>query len=74
MPSPPDAPDDAALLQRLEAYGACLGDFDRAVYAHARLRVLAGCPLKPAQRQRLHRVLTLLERLAAASPEEEPHA
>lgn len=69
MPLP--TPDDIALLGRLEAYGACLGAFDRAVYAHARLRLLAGIPLKPAQRTRLQRVLTLLERLAAtARPEE----
>lgn len=32
-------------------------------YYYARLRVLQGQPLKPAQRERLHRILGLAQRL-----------
>ena len=38
-------------------------------YYYARLRVLNGQPLKPAQRDRLQRVLTLAQRLHNHEPE-----
>lgn len=61
---------DDALLLTVESTLPEMNQFDRAVYAHARLRVLHGQPLKPAQRQHLTRLVALVERLRAVAKEE----
>ena len=66
LPDPVFPPDDV-LLRRVELAFAQMSGFDREVYAHARLRVLQGRELKPAQRRHLHRLLTLVERLKEVS-------
>jgi hypothetical protein len=55
--------DDMQLLRLVELAFPEMTRFDREVYAHARLRVLIGSPLKPAQRTHLRRLLTVVERL-----------
>lgn len=62
LPDPPFPPDDV-LLRRVELAFAQFSAFDREVYAHARLRVLQGRSLKPAQRRHLTRLLALVQRL-----------
>jgi hypothetical protein len=55
--------DDTQLLRLVELAFPEMTTFDREVYAHARLRVLTGAPLKDAQRTHLRRLLTVVERL-----------
>lgn len=55
---------DAMLVEQIEASGALVTQLDLEIYAHARLRVLQGRPLKPAQRRHLTRLLALVARLA----------
>jgi hypothetical protein len=59
----PVVPPDNVLLARVELAFPQMSRLDREVFAHARLRLLAGHSLKPAQRRHLHRLLTLVHRL-----------
>jgi hypothetical protein len=64
-----DKMNDTQLLRLVELAFPEMTHFDREVYAHARLRLLCGHALKPAQRQHLTRLLTIVERLRATLPQ-----
>lgn len=62
---------DTELLTAVETALGVSDRFTLAIYAHARLRVLHGRPLKPAQRTHLLRLLELVHHMPqppAASP------